>query len=674
MKFMKLGAKPDTFYTAQTVRQVDNLKCRSVPYIFIGHISISFKYFSSHYPFCIQNSKWEIIWESVISEVSSDFVIQVNDAKYLLHKFPLLSKCGRLQRLAAEACDSNENIIQLRDFPGGVEVFEFCAKFCYGITITVSPFNVVAVRCAAEYLQMTEAIEKGNLVFKLEVFLNSCIFHGWKDSIITLQSTRGFLPWAEDLKIVSRCIDAIACKALAHPSRVNWSYTYTRGHKDSQKTPANPSRLTWSGAQSRRHLPVPKDWWVEDISEFEIDLYWRLMVAIKSAGKVSSEQIGEALRVYAFRWLPGMSKEKNSTDPVKGNTQGRASDDYGEITTKHRLLLEAVVSLLPPEKGSASCNFLLKLLKATTILRASPSSKVELARRVGLQLEEASLNDILIPSLSYTNETLYDVDLVQTILEHFMMQSQSPPISPVRMRHTCEKRRSRSAENIDFLESRRSSSAAHSSKLKVAKLIDAYLAEIARDANLPLSKFISLAEAIPEFARPVHDDLYRAIDIYLKEHPGLNKSERKNICRLLDCKKLSVEACFHASQNELLPLRVVVQVLFFDQVRAAMSGGQVNESPHNLKALLSTREDESQEVPQSSTSGNELDVVNQNLKSPREELVTLKMRLAEADNECHDTQQEVARSSKLKNICSFPSKPKRIFSKLWSSNKSVSEK
>ncbi|QHO39621.1 hypothetical protein HN51_005824 [Arachis hypogaea] len=156
----------------------------------------------------------------------------------------------------------------------------------------------------------------------------------------------------------------------------------------------------------------------------------------------------------------------------------------------------------------------------------------------------------------------YDVDLVMAILEQFMSQGQSPPTSPPRMRMiACERRRSRSAENIDFefQESRRSSSASHGSKLKVAKLVDRYLQEVARDVNLPLSKFIALAEAIPDFARHDHDDLYRAIDTYLKAHPELNKSKRKRLCRILDCKKLSMEACMHAAQNELLPLRVVTK-------------------------------------------------------------------------------------------------------------------
>ncbi|KAA8535134.1 hypothetical protein F0562_030137 [Nyssa sinensis] len=72
----------------------------------------------------------------------------------------------------------NTKIVQLPDFPGGVEAFELCAKFCYGITITLCAFNIVLAQCAAEYLQMTKDVQKGNLIYKIEVFFNSCILHG----------------------------------------------------------------------------------------------------------------------------------------------------------------------------------------------------------------------------------------------------------------------------------------------------------------------------------------------------------------------------------------------------------------------------------------------------------------------------------------------------------------
>lgn len=43
------------------------------------------------------------------------------------------------------------------------------------------------------------------------------------------------------------------------------------------------------------------------------------------------------------------------------------------------------------------------------------------------------------------------------------------------------------------------------------------------------------------------------------------------MCRLMNCQKLSLEASTHAAQNERLPLRVIVQVLFFEQLRLRTS-------------------------------------------------------------------------------------------------------
>ncbi|XP_004299219.1 PREDICTED: BTB/POZ domain-containing protein At1g67900 [Fragaria vesca subsp. vesca] len=623
MKFMKLGSRPDTFYTSEAVR-------------------------------------------SVSSEVSSDLIIQVKGSRYLLHKFPLLSKCLRLQRLCSEYAESSQHqIIQLHDFPSGVEAFELCAKFCYGITITLSAHNIVAARCAAEYLQMTEDVEKGNLIYKLEVFFNSCILHGWRDSIATLQSTKAFPLWSEDLGITGRCIDAIASKVLTHPSKVSLSHSYSRRGRDD---------MSCNGAESLRHgKPGNKGWWAEDIAELGIDLFWRTMIGIKSGGRIPSNLIGDALKIYAAKWLPNISK--NGYSKQAASTSDSDSDCGNDLTSKHRLILETIVSLVPAEKGATSSSFLLKLLKAANILNASSSSKMELAKRVGLQLEEATVGDLLIPSVPHEAKgTRYDVDIVMTILEQFKLQGQSPPTSPPRSKlGNFQRRRSRSAENIDFefQESRRSSSASHSSKLKVAKLVDVYLQEVGRDVNLPLAKFIAIAEALPEFARLDHDDLYRAIDIYLKAHPDLNKSERKRLCRILDCKKLSMEACMHAAQNELLPLRVVVQVLFFEQARAAMAGGKVTDLPSNIRALLASHDIDPTRPPPPLSASSIIPADDQwsvsGLKSPKSKMSTLRMKLEE-DDDLDDN--GIGRSSRLKALCLLPTRPKRMLSKLWSNNRS----
>lgn len=116
-------------------------------------------------------------------------------------KFPLLAKLGCLNKLIAAAHESESEEVLIHDFPGGVACFEMCAKYCYGISITLSPYNVGEVRCGAEFLQMTETTEKSNLIYKLEVFLTSSILRGWKDAIICLRSTKPYMPWSEDLKV-----------------------------------------------------------------------------------------------------------------------------------------------------------------------------------------------------------------------------------------------------------------------------------------------------------------------------------------------------------------------------------------------------------------------------------------------------------------------------------------
>lgn len=332
MKFMKLGSKPDSFQS-----DGDNIRY-------------------------------------VATELSTDIVVNVADVKFYLHKFPLLSKSARLQKLVAMANQENRDEIQIEDIPGGPAAFEICAKYCYGMTVTLNAYNVVAARCAAEYLEMYDTIEKGNLIYKVDVFLNSSIFRGWKDSIIVLQTTKSLLPWSEELKVVSHCIDSIASKACIETSKVDWSYTYNRKKLASE----NGQDPHYNGI--RKQLTVPKDWWVEDLCDLDIDLYKRVIKTIKTKGKVSSNVIGEALKAYAIRRLPGFSK---------GMIQG------GDMM-KNQSLVETIVWLFPSEKGSVSCSFLLRLLKASISLGCVESVQTELLRRIGLQLDEASVADLLI--------------------------------------------------------------------------------------------------------------------------------------------------------------------------------------------------------------------------------------------------------------------------------------
>ena len=146
-------------------------------------------------------------------------------------QIPLLPKCGLLQRLCSDSDDSDIVTIDLHDIPGGEDAFELCAKFCYGITINLSAHNFVPAFCASKFLRMTESIEKGNFVLKLEAFFNSCILEGWKDSIVTLQTTIKLPEWSENLGIIRRGIDSIVEKILTPPAKVLLLFYYYIFHR-----------------------------------------------------------------------------------------------------------------------------------------------------------------------------------------------------------------------------------------------------------------------------------------------------------------------------------------------------------------------------------------------------------------------------------------------------------
>ncbi|KAI4343194.1 hypothetical protein MLD38_027725 [Melastoma candidum] len=150
----------------------------------------------------------------------------------------------------------------------------------------------------------------------------------------------------------------------------------------------------------------------------------------------------------------------------------------------HIRILEAVVGRIPVEPGSVSVRFLFRLLSMANYLGASQETKAELIRRCSHQLAEAAGSDLVFPSQSSGDAHFYDVDLVQSVIESFGVMWRRQPLG---------------------------------------------FAEMA-DATRIIRRVGSL-ESIPDVGRPEHDDLYKAINIFLK---------------ILDGQKLSPAARAHA--------------------------------------------------------------------------------------------------------------------------------
>ncbi|KAH1139322.1 hypothetical protein GYH30_028661 [Glycine max] len=542
----------------------------------------------------------------------SDVIIEIGDTSFHLHKFPLISRSKVLESMMKEISSEHEkSVLELHDLPGGAKAFLLVAKFCYGVKMELTAPNVVGLRCAAEHLQMTENYGEGNLIMQTEHFLNH-VFSYWTDTLEALKTCEEVLPFAEELHITSRSIHSLVLK-VADQSLVSFPVS------TSQSVTQSPDDAeVWNGI-SLTPKTSGEDWWFEDVSSLSLPLYKRFMQGA-SARQMKPKRIAESLVYYAKKHIPLLGSQASSQN---GNSSSFKSTISTPSEADQRNLIEEIVELLPNEKGIAPTKFLLGCLRTAMALYASSSCCANLEKRIGAQLDEADLEDLLIPNIGYSMETLRDIDCVQRMLDYFMI-----------VEHDVIDSTSNDIEEEGRIVG---CSQPESPMAKVANLIDSYLAEVAPDVNVKLPKFQSLAAVLPDYARTLDDGIYRAIDIYLKSHQWLTDSEKEQICRLINCQKLSLEASTHAAQNERLPLRVVVQVLFFEQLklRTSVAGwffaSDSVENTQNLSANLALIRNDGNTPP-----------------NPVLALDNMKERVAELEKECLSMKQDLEKMMKSK--------------------------
>ncbi|EAZ23501.1 hypothetical protein OsJ_07198 [Oryza sativa Japonica Group] len=619
----------------------------------------------------------------VNSDIPSDLLVKVGDVNFYLHKYPMISRSGRMSRAVYESSAADEAeadaaaavaVVEMGDLPGGAGSFELAARFSYGMAVDLTAANISGLRCAAEYLEMTEEMEEGNLIFKTEAFLSYVVLSSWRDSIAVLKSCEALSPWAENLQIVRRCSESIAWKACANPRGVRWAYTGAgAGSGGARGGPAairggggsgGTASPRWNvggggGGESKESSPSrqavpPADWWFEDVSVLRIDHFVRVVTAIKVKG-MRFDLIGAAITHYASKWLPGLTKDAplGATHDEPWAQASAAGVGGGGL---HMMIISGA-GCGKDDRDSVSCGFLLRLLRLAIMLRAAPALGHRAREAAsGCSLEQAALADLLIPSYGgRAADTAYDVDLVQRLVEHFLVQEQTemavasspgrgdppPPPQP-------EYYSGRMPPSSAAAASASASTGGLNAKARVARLLDSYLSEVSRDRNLSLTKFQVLAESLPESARACDDGLYRAVDSYLKAHPTLTEHERKRLCRVMDCQKLSFDACMHAAQNERLPLRVVVQVLFTEQVKisnalasssAALRSSSSAPGADAAPAMPTTRRQLLDGTPQSFQEG--WAAAKKDINTLKFELESMKAKYLELQHEMDALQKQV---------------------------------
>ncbi|XP_022952397.1 BTB/POZ domain-containing protein At5g48130-like [Cucurbita moschata] len=447
--------------------------------------------------------------------------IRVGDRIFNLHKHPLLSKSGYFQKRLNESTEYELP----SDFPGGPETFELLALFVYGSSTLVDPFNVAALRCAAEFLEMTGNYCSSNLCERFDIYMNQVVFQSWDDTLIVLQKCQQLLPWSEDLLIVSRCIESLAfmaCMEILDPERRRDQPVVTIDALASQ---------VWSCEMVKEILC--HDLWIKDLIGLPFEFFKRVVGSLRRQG-MKEKYVNPIIVFYANKWI---LSEK--TRQYWDGTDEKIVDD--EANEKVSFILQGLLDLLLPMGQRTSrvvpVGFYFALLSKSLEIGPKSNSLQKLLDQIASVLHFARVEDFLLPKAG-TDSISSSIELatMEKILESFVS-------SNMKMNHNPS-----------------------GSNSIVAELWDEYLTYIAPDPKLGQRRFVELIDKVPASWRESHNHLYRAVNTFLQAQSQLSQEEKWAVCKYLNCQKLSQEVCIEAVQNELMPLRLIVQALFVQQL------------------------------------------------------------------------------------------------------------
>ncbi|OAY33631.1 BTB/POZ domain-containing protein At3g49900 isoform X2 [Manihot esculenta] len=146
------------------------------------------------------------ILESMATGKKTNVLIYVQGTCFHLHKEPLASRSTYLKRQLTEL---SEITLPLNIT---AETFALVADFCYGTNLVLTPFNVAALRTAAELLGMTgtKGKREENLRQITETYFRRVIAVNRELAQIVFGSCLRLLPEAETTAfLLSRCMEAL---------------------------------------------------------------------------------------------------------------------------------------------------------------------------------------------------------------------------------------------------------------------------------------------------------------------------------------------------------------------------------------------------------------------------------------------------------------------------------
>ncbi|KAG2527192.1 hypothetical protein BBO99_00003647 [Phytophthora kernoviae] len=144
-----------------------------------------------------------------------NLVVLVCGTQFNLHKHPMLFESQKLHRMAREnleaadssSCGGAVPVLELSAFPGGADMFETLAIYCYTGEISFSLANLAVMHCAIEFLEMGEDIQQS-----AKRFLNQQMsqISGGLDCLLQVVNAAETLAQAEPELFRSACESLVA--------------------------------------------------------------------------------------------------------------------------------------------------------------------------------------------------------------------------------------------------------------------------------------------------------------------------------------------------------------------------------------------------------------------------------------------------------------------------------
>ncbi|ONM09642.1 hypothetical protein Zm00014a_002950 [Zea mays] len=269
-------------------------------------------------------------------------------------------------------------------------------------------------------------------------------------------------------------VPTIACVG-SHPVRsclvVQFSHTVCGGVRLAPVSHTVPQRIQSRFLTLRCLLPSP----LPSNPRFRVHSGYRELAPASmapSSARNSPMPVGRGSRIltrFLLHYLRAATRRPPALEREGAVLAGLAD------TTVHGMALV--------EGTTFSCRALFWVLRIVSAVGLSKECRHKLERLMGLMLVQATLDDLLVSSDDGGGMCI--VNLVMRLVRVFVASKEEADTPSKRMR-------------------------------KVGRLVNKYLDEISQDQGLKVSKFLTVAESLPDSARDCYNGMYRVLDIYLE--------------------------------------------------------------------------------------------------------------------------------------------------------------